>query len=91
MTKAAKKAKAPKAQEQAVETIETSDQRKAKAEPIVLSKEQQKTYDELKTTSAKIRYLSAESFTNGQIAAFLDKRYQHVRNVLTTPLKRAAQ
>ena len=38
-------------------------------------------------TSAKIRLLSSEGFSNGQIAKFLDKRYQHVRNVLITPVK----
>jgi hypothetical protein len=37
--------------------------------------------------SGKIRRLNAEGFSNGQIAKFLDKRYQHVRNVLITPVK----
>ena len=42
----------------------------------------------LPTTSAKIRYLHAEGFSRGQIALKTNKRYQHVRNVLITPLKR---
>jgi len=58
-----------------------------KVEPIVLSTTQKKMFDELKTTSSKIRYLAAESFKRGQIALFLNKKYQHVRNVLITPLK----
>jgi len=35
-----------------------------------------------------IRFLSAEGFTTGRIAILLGKRYQHVRNVLTQPLKK---
>lgn len=42
----------------------------------------------LKSISARIRYLDSENFTTGNIARMLGKRYQHVRNVLTTPLKR---
>lgn len=42
----------------------------------------------LSSTSAKIRYLWAEGYTRSAIANFLGKRYQHVRNVLITPLKR---
>jgi hypothetical protein len=41
------------------------------------------------TTSAKIRVLNAAGFSTGAIAKFLDKRYQHVRNVLITPVKTA--
>jgi len=39
------------------------------------------------STSAKIRHLNRAGFTTSQIALMLDKRYQHVRNVLLTPLK----
>lgn len=54
-----------------------------------------KTYDvaalmtELKTKSAVIRYLHGEGLTKGAIAKALDIRYQHVRNVLITPIKKA--
>ena len=41
---------------------------------------------DLSTWSAKIRALDAKNYTRSQIAKFLDKRYQHVRNVLITPL-----
>ena len=40
--------------------------------------------------SAQIRYLAAEGFDRGDIARITGKRYQHVRNVLITPLKRTA-
>lgn len=40
-------------------------------------------------TSQKIRFLDAQGYTRGQIAKYLDKRYQHVRNVLITPVKKA--
>lgn len=42
---------------------------------------------DLATVSAKIRALDAAGYTRSQIAKFLDKRYQHVRNVLVTPIK----
>jgi len=38
------------------------------------------------TTSSKIRYLNSIGYTRSQIALKLNKRYQHVRNVLITPL-----
>lgn len=38
--------------------------------------------------SKVIRQLSLEGYTNGQISKMLGKRYQHVRNVLTQPLKK---
>ncbi len=37
-------------------------------------------------TSSKIRALAAAGNSRGDIARFLKKRYQHVRNVLITPL-----
>lgn len=40
----------------------------------------------LDTVSAKIRYLDSLGWKRGQIAKHLGKRYQHVRNVLITPL-----
>ena len=42
----------------------------------------------LKTKSAAIRYLHHKKFTVNQISKHLGLRYQHVRNVLTTELKR---
>lgn len=43
------------------------------------------------TTSSKIRALHAQGFEKGDIARFLGKRYQHVRNVLITPLKKQTE
>lgn len=44
--------------------------------------------DTHKTVSAVIRFLDAEGYKRGDIAKITGKRYQHVRNVLTTPLKK---
>jgi len=41
----------------------------------------------LPTKSAKIRYLSAQGMSRGDISRHLGISYQHVRNVLITPLK----
>jgi hypothetical protein len=43
--------------------------------------------DAYKTKSEKIRYLDSCGFKRGQIAKELNIIYQHVRNVLVTPLK----
>lgn len=42
----------------------------------------------LKTKSAVIRYLHSEGMKRGEIAKLLNIRYQHVRNVLITPVKK---
>lgn len=51
------------------------------------------SYEELDTKGLKnksqiIRYLDAEGYSRSAIAMFLNVRYQHVRNVLVTPLKK---
>lgn len=46
----------------------------------------EKKLKELQTVSSKIRYLHSQNFTRSQIATILNKRYQHVRNVLITPI-----
>ena len=40
--------------------------------------------------SAAIRKLSADGKSRGEIAKMLELRYQHVRNVLITPVKKTA-
>lgn len=40
------------------------------------------------TTSEKIRKLSALNLSRSEISKILNIRYQHVRNVLITPLKK---
>lgn len=44
--------------------------------------------ESLPTKSAKIRYLFESGMTKSEISKKLDIRYQHVRNVLLTPLKK---
>ena len=39
------------------------------------------------SVSGAIRGLTAEGKTRGEVAVLLGKRYQHVRNVLITPVK----
>lgn len=48
---------------------------------------------DLKTTSDKIRALDEAGFERADIARFLNKRYQHIRNVLVAPrpARRAAK
>lgn len=46
------------------------------------------TYPDLPTKSAKIRAMDNDGLTRSEIAKALDIRYQHVRNVLITPLKK---
>jgi len=41
----------------------------------------------LPTTSSRIRFLNKLGFSRSEIAVELNKRYQHVRNVLITPVK----
>lgn len=40
-------------------------------------------------TSQKIRELLTKEFSRSQIAKMLDIRYQHVRNVQITPIKKS--
>ncbi len=51
---------------------------KAEAEPLIKG---------IDGVSAKIRKLASAGWERGKIAVALDKRYQHVRNVLTSPVK----
>lgn len=44
--------------------------------------------EQYKTKSAVIRALHAEGRSRGAISKFMNIRYQHVRNVLITPLKK---
>ncbi len=46
-----------------------------------------KLKSELPTKSAVIRALAADGWSRGHIAKALKIRYQHVRNVLITPVK----
>lgn len=87
--KKATTATAEKAEEKTVEktkaaqNVEFSD-----AAQELLTAEQRKKLGSLKTVSAMIRYLDSEGFSKSEIANITGKRYQHVRNVLITPIKK---
>lgn len=71
------------------ETVATET--KGKRAPVVISADMQKVLDSFDadmTTSAKIRALHAMGWSRSQIAKGLNIIYQHVRNVLITPLKK---
>ena len=46
----------------------------------------QSKLDSFATKSMKIRYLDSRGITRGEISKILNIRYQHVRNVLITPI-----
>ena len=56
----------------------------------VLAKSELEAYAKATGASAQIRYLASLGWARGDIARYTGKRYQHVRNVLITPLKRPA-
>jgi hypothetical protein len=88
MAKAQRKAKSVEQVVEVAPIVTEATKGKKQVQPIVLSKSQEAMLSECTTISAKIRYLNLEGFDNSQISKFLNKRYQHVRNVLTTPMKR---
>ena len=53
-----------------------------------LSAAQQKKLDSFSTTSARIRFLLAKGWERGDVARKLNIKYQHVRNVEITPVKK---
>lgn len=52
-----------------------------------LPSDQTKQVQSLPTTSSKMRYLESIGMSRADIARYLNKRYQHVKNVLDKPLK----
>jgi hypothetical protein len=65
-------------------TIETNET----ATAIVVTAIDQIVSSTTLNTSQKIRALATEGLSRGAIAKVLNKRYQHVRNVLITPIKK---
>lgn len=60
---------------------------------IKLTQQQIDHLNTLTTTSSKVRYLSSEGFSTNEnkysgISNYLNIRTQHVRNILTQPLKK---
>lgn len=86
-------AKANKKVNTETKTEATVVETKGKRQPVTITADMQKVldgFDSEMTTSAKIRALHAQGWTRSQIAKGLGVIYQHVRNVLITPLKRQA-
>lgn len=65
------------------ETTETNEATEVKTTAPDITK----MLAELKTKSAVIRDLHRQGFKTADIAKLMNIRYQHVRNVLTQPLK----
>lgn len=57
----------------------------------VLPVDYSKDLEGLPTKSSKIRFLNNKGLSRGLIAKTLGIRYQHVRNVLITPIKKAKE
>ncbi len=80
-------------QNEAVETVEeetvvVETQPKPDVNPIIadgITLEQ--IQEDHETKSSAIRYLNTQGYERKHIAKFMGIRYQHVRNVLVTPLK----
>lgn len=53
-----------------------------------LAKDIEASLSELTTTASKVRFLDSKDFSRGDISRILNIRYQWVRNVLNTPLKK---
>lgn len=68
-----------------IEKTNEANANKAKAK---LSKEEEAYISKLESTSMKIRYLAYKNYSRSEIANILNKRYQHIRNVLITPIKK---
>ncbi len=73
--------------------MNTSTQKKT-ANLKLLSKEQEATYDGFTSIAAKVRFLATITTSRGDISRYMshkegrEVRYQWVRNVLETPLKK---
>lgn len=61
----------------------------SKSKKVELDRYDSNLIGTLPTTSAKIRYLDSCGLTRGEISKVLNIRYQWVRNVLITPLKKS--
>lgn len=97
MTKANLKTKAETVTVETVETVTApAEPTKRGVKKVVINPtpEQVAHLNTLSSTSAKIRYLAAEGYSTKEnlysgIATYLGVLTQHVRNVLTQPVKKA--
>ena len=65
---------------------QTATAEKGSENTVSLTAAQNKKIAGLGSVSAQIRYLDSEGYSRSEIARALGKRYQHVRNVLITPV-----
>ncbi len=86
--------KAATAQKQ--EPAATQSTKKSTDKTVELTKAQQTAVAKLDTVSARIRYLDAEGYSRSEITKAIPNAkggtllYQHVRNVLITPVAKAS-
>lgn len=66
----------------------TDSIKKANDSKVVFTKAIEQQMSKLESTSMKIRFLAYKGFSRSEIAKILNKRYQHIRNVLITPIKK---
>lgn len=59
-----------------------------KKQAPTLDKKVQAELNEISTVSNKIRFLNAKGYSRADISRILNKRYQHVRNVLVEDMKK---
>jgi hypothetical protein len=82
----AKNPTALKVEEQTAPATATVTSTVAPAQPTYNEDE----YAKCQNTSQRIRFLAGAGWTRGSIAKKLGKKYQHVRNVLIQPVKKAS-
>lgn len=69
-------------------TIETAVTEKVAKVEVTIPFNYQDLLTEHKTKSGIIRFLNSKGYKNGPIAKYMGIRFQHVRNVLVTPVKK---
>lgn len=74
------------------QTKQVSEEVVKKSREVVVTDQLRADYEAFagQSKSATIRGLNAKGYTRGQIAKVMGIIYQHVRNVLITPVKRPA-
>lgn len=55
----------------------------------LLNATEKKEFEALETTASKVRYLLAKNHSRGDIARYMNIRYQWVNNIMNQPLKRS--
>ena len=69
-------------------TTKTNTNEKTEQTNSKVTATMKKELDAIGTISGKIRYLDSKGLSRGEIAKAVNRRYQHVRNVLITPVSK---